>query len=205
MKKIILLFLILAFVLTLGCVKKQVLLPVPITIDQVVPVQASSDGSYSEVFLLPATVVSDDVLAQLSQYEDVDINNLVLEAFAFTITQTSNPNAVLNGELRIAYPSNTQPVKLLDMQNLSFGQILNQPQSVELADAAVDLLETALRDIIFNQQTQDIQIFVDGNLTPAQQNLTFGLRLEITLDVVLEQCQEVFDMLGSDDEYCKDK
>lgn len=202
MKKGIFILLAISLLFFTGCVKKHVFYPLPVTFTQTVTITTTNSNFNGQVSF-PAFQISQEVQDQLNSIDDATLNNILLEGIAFTVVSTNSPASVLNGNLNVTYAGNG-PLPLLTINNLSFGQILNQPQTLPLSDNAVQLIVDAFRDIVNSGQTQDILLDLNGNVNPVPGGgLTFELQIDLTADVVVAQCQDVFDLLGSDDPECQ--
>lgn len=202
MKKIVILFIIFTLIFSTGCVKKQVFYPVPVTFEQTISVSNYSGGDFTEIAVFPATDLNDEIQKSINDLDGAELNNVLLESITYTLLSTNKPNTVASGKVVVKYGTEG-PLQLAELATVNFGQILQEPQAAGLDDAAVDLIVQALRDIVFNGVSRDLVIGVNGAVDPAPDNLDFELKVELTVNTIVAQCQEIFDPLGSDNEKCQ--
>jgi len=197
-----LVFFILQLLFLPGCVKKRVFYPIPLTIDQTFMINVDVDGSFNIDLPFPTKELREKLQSQLSDFDTPNINNILLETVTFTITQTNDPNTVINGRADVT-TSVQQPAMLFGINNLNMGQSLNQAQTVELGDTAVEMVKEALTKIFVLNQDEDLYFNVSGSVDPPQNNLTFELKIDLTINTIIDQCQDVFDFMGDDDQGCE--
>ncbi len=203
MKPYILLIMILLPLLLINCVKKRVFYPIPVTVSQLVPVITGQGGSFEESSHFASTEIETEIRKKLNELSDVQINNTLLEGVAYTVVETNSPETNLTGLFRISY-GGSPLTQLLELKDVNFGKVLNKPQTVELTEAGVDIMVQALSDIVNSRASEDLQFQVKGTANPVPaQGLQFLLKIELQIDIVVDQCQEIFDVLGSSDAQCK--
>jgi len=195
MKKYISIAILILSLLFSGCVTKLVNYPLPITFVLQFPV-STSVTNFSSQGVLSGQILAGEILNQLEGVSLKDIQDITLEAVAFTARNASDLSPNFTGQLEVAY-GDTNFVKLLDMNNVNIGQIQGQPQSVDLLPAAVQLINNAVEDILMSNSLQNIFFRTQGTLNPPPTGtLNFVLEIELTITTVVQQEQDIFDPLG---------
>jgi hypothetical protein len=184
-----------------GCVKKQIYFPLPVTFHETISISNYSNGIFGDVAIFNATELKNDIQERINDFENSSINDVLLESVTYTLLETNNPNTVINSSLKVVY-GDDGPYQLLEVTNLDFNEILQKTQNVDLEESAVELIVKALRDIVFDNQTDDLIFGISGTVDPVHENLSFKVKVDLTVNTIVTQCQEIFDPLGSDNEIC---
>lgn len=197
MKKYILICFIFVLMVLFSCKDVIVFYPIPLKSEAIFLIQTSG-GSYNIEDSLDAQDLWKDVLAKLNKQglSTEDIEQIKLEGIAYTILHTDNPNAVVNGELEITYATQTEII--IHLQDINFGQILNEPQVNALTPGGVALLNQALNNLINSQGNAGvISVESSGNLTAGTTGeVKFTMLVEFTITSIVKKKQEIFDPLG---------
>ncbi len=200
MKRLVIALLLLLLLLSGGCVKKRVLLPLPYTFDQLLPIVTTS-GRFDEFLVLDAKTIVDQINDLLQ--DQMKLNNIIIEGFAYTVELTNSPSTVLNASIDVGNTLTDSPTNLLVIDGKVLGDILNEPQRKDLQREGIELIQTTMQEVIFQHVAKNIIFHLQGTVNPVPADgLILNLRLQLTVSAVAEQCQEVFDLFGSDDDRC---
>ena len=203
MKKYILVLLALLFVFS-GCVKKQVFMPLPFSFSESVELMTDGNGNINGQFIFPAQTFNTDIKAKLEELNEyVDINTVTIEGVSLEILDTNSPNSTIDLKLYVQSGSTQNPTELLELDNVSLGQILNEPQIVELNEDGVTVIKNVMTELVQNNTiSNDLIAKASGTASSTSSTVTFDIEVSIVVSVIVRQCQEVFDMFGSSDEAC---
>ncbi len=200
MKRFILVSLLMILLFSNGCVKKRVLLPLPYTFDQLLPI-ATTSGSFNEFLVLDAKTIADEINDLLR--DQMKLNNIIIEGFAYTVELTNSPSTVLDASIEVGNSLTEPPTTLLLIDNKVLGDILNEPQRKDLQRDGISLIQSTMQEVIFQHVEKNIIFHLQGTVNPVPADgLILNLRLQLTVSAIAEQCQEVFDLFGSDDTRC---
>jgi hypothetical protein len=164
---------------------------VPVLVKAEIPFQiTSSSAEYSEVETVDFTDEVNKAIAD-AQLSDEDLIDIKVESVVYTVTQNSSaPNTILNGVLRVG-PQNVsdpQTAGLLgQFSNVDLNAIAGREQTPVLDPAGVAFLNNKLRRaIILKNEAGVFKAFIEGQANPAPPPvLAFQLTAKVNLTAVI--------------------
>ncbi|MFZ0390374.1 MAG: hypothetical protein WAN36_07925 [Calditrichia bacterium] len=184
-----------------GCVKKEVYFPLPVTFSEDIEFSTPVDTLIYNWVLDPEVILS-EVETRLDELSDFELNNVVIEGMAYTVFSTSNTATKMDAVFRTG---GNQKIKVVEFSGITPGQIIDQQQMLTLESPGTDYIEQVLRKDILENGTDSLKFRITGSIDPAPlpgEVYRMSFRVEITISAIGRQCQEVFDLLGSDDAAC---
>jgi hypothetical protein len=174
----------------MSCQNVKVNYPIPLK-SSVEFIITTSGGSYDDTLYINTGDIFSDLVAELDKagltLDDlVDIN---LEGAAYTMTQTNDSNAVVQGAVDVQYvvPPFTE---VMTVKPLVFVSILNQPQVDVLNSDGVALLNMALKDLITTPGiNRIIGVKSNGSLTSGGVGgeIDFTMLVEFTITAIVQK------------------
>lgn len=174
-----------------GCQLKEIDQPIPFT--YVFDFDMAADGSTS--FNDSASVSAQEISSALQDQLDGElslesISESYVEGLSYTLLDVDQTHAIVNSDFTLFYGGNT-PVSLLSLEDVIIGEILNEPQPVAMPPEGVDLLQTAIDNILSGNASGELLVTGQGSISHLVRRFT--LRVEITVTHVVQQEIEVFD------------
>jgi|GEM_PF-6681483 len=175
--------------------EKTVEVTVPVATD--IPFQINSTNAvYSDVETVNFAADVEKAIADAG-LDDETIIDIRIESVVYKITQnTSGPNTLLSGALRVGPENLSNPAaatSLAQLVNVNLNAVVDQEQSPGLNPNGVTFLNDQLRNaIVLGTGSGAFKAFIDGQVAPSPPpNLAFRLTAEVNLTVVVLQKVEV--------------
>ena len=188
MKKRIFAIAIIALIALMSCDNVKVNYPIPLKSSAEFLV-LTSNGSYDDTLYINTADIFADLEAELNNagLSLSDLQGINLEGAAYTMTQTSDSTAIVEGTVDIQY-INTPFTEVMTVKPLVFSDILNQPQVDVLNADGVAILNMALQDLLnipgFNRQ---IGVKSNGLLTIGSGDINFTMLVEFTITAIVQK------------------
>jgi hypothetical protein len=169
--------------------RKSVEIAVPVAADVLFHID-SGNAVYSEVETVDFTAEVEQAIAD-ADLEGSVIVDIKIESVVYTVTQNSSaPNTVLSGLLRVGPENSNDPqtASLLgQLTNVDLDAIVGQEQTPALDAAGVAFLNNKLRNaIILKNEAGVLKAYIDGVASPAPPpNLDFQLTAKVNLIAVI--------------------
>jgi hypothetical protein len=188
MKKLIFTIAVLGLIALIGCANVKVNYPIPLK-SAAEFIVITSNGSYDDTLYINTAEIFTDLEEELNKagLSLSDLQGINLEGAAYTMTQTSDSTAIVEGTVDIQY-INTPYTEVMTVKPLVFLDILNQPQVDVLNADGVAILNMALQDLIntpgINRQ---IGVKSNGSLTTGGGDIVFTMLVEFTITAIVQK------------------
>jgi hypothetical protein len=171
----------------MSCQSVKVNYPIPLK-SSVEFIINTDGGSYDDTLFVNTAEIFADLVAALDSAGLTldDLQGINIEGAAYTMTQTTDSNAVVQGAVDVQY--NIPPFQeVMTVKPLVFLDILNQPQVDALNADGVAILNQALQDLVdFPGSNQQIDVKSNGSLTTGG-DITFTMLVEFTITAIVQK------------------
>lgn len=188
MKKRIFAIVLLSIIALISCNNVKVNYPIPLKSSAEFLI-LTSGGSYNDTLYIDTRDIFADLESELRKADLSlsDLQGINLEGAAYTMTQTSDSTAIVEGAVYIQY-FNSPFTEVMTVKPLAFSDILYQPQVDALNADGVAILNQALQDLIntpgINRQ---IGVKSNGSLTPGSGDIGFTMLVEFTITAIVQK------------------
>ncbi len=181
-------------ILQFACDTKIILIPIPNTYGFNFQVYLEEGFTeYADSDTLTAQDVLDAIEANLSDDLTLaDVKNHAIESLSYELLYVDQSHAIFTGDFVMTY-GEYQPVTLLSLENAVVGELVGNPQTTTFNESTVDLLQTALQEILDGNNESRIVVNAQGNVSHLVRS--FEIQVSVTISHVVEQMIDVPDPL----------
>jgi len=187
MRIILLSIVLISLIAVMSCQSVKVNYPIPLK-SSVEFIINTDGGSYDDTLFVNTSDIFADLVAALDSAGLTldDLQGINIEGAAYTMTQTTDSNAVVQGAVDVQY-NNPSFQEVMTVKPLVFLDILNKPQVDALNADGVAILNQALQDLVdFPGSSQQIDVKSNGSLTTGG-DITFTMLVEFTITAIVQK------------------